>query len=212
MIYIIEKACRMSKLRKYAFLSLFVLSALTISISFYLYAKSETISNPKWSEYEQFVNIHGRSTGGEVHFSEENGKIANRLLFEACESKEAMTIKICADWSFLGFGISGLFFLAGLFILAYNVLRKSFRCMFNNPQKSILSSAVLFFIASWLFPPFIHSGQIYYSFLLMPIWNGSRIFWALMLVEWTIVLLPLGLIYKHLYGKDKNTSNAVTAK
>jgi hypothetical protein len=124
--------------------------------------------------------------------------MAFQLLIDACGSKEAMLRRKYADYSFLGFLISPLFLGAGLLIVSYTVLKKFFRWIYNNPQKAILLFTAFFFLATWLFPPFIRSGQIYYSFFLTPTWNGSRIFWALLLVEWTIILLALGLIYKRL--------------
>ena len=195
---------KMSKLRKYTLLFSLFLFAVAISISVYLNVKSAALSKKGFAEYSKFMDVHSKTIGGEAHFSnDEDGKKSIQLLYKALNSRERRLSVRCADWSVVGFIISITSLLVGILLLTYNLLKRRVIWARNNPKKSILYFAVLFFCSSWIFVPFIHSGHIYYSFVLAPFWNGSRIFWALLLIEWTIVLLPLGLIYRRLSYKAR---------
>ena len=192
----------MSKLRKYTLLFSLFLFAVAISISVYLNIKSAALSEKAFAEYSKFMNENSKTIGGEAHFAnDEDEKKSIQLLYKVINSKEWRLSARYTDWSVIGFIVSITSLLVGILSLTYNLLKRCAIWARNNPKKSILYFAVLFFFSSWLFVPFIHSGHIYYSFVLVPFWNGSRIFWALLLIEWTTVLLPLGLVYRRLCNK-----------
>lgn len=192
----------MSRIRLCSFISLFLLSGIFTGIGLYLNHKSEKLSSRIWSEYLQFQNTNGTVIGREVHFSDENRKEASRLLLQVLNSKESMILKRYKDETFLSFLFSIVLFLVSFLVLAWGLLKKCFCYLFKTPQRAIITLAISFFAGSFVFPPFNHAGHIHYSFFFNPIWNGSEIFWALLLVEWTVALLPLGLLYKR-YVSDK---------
>jgi hypothetical protein len=197
----------MGILKKSIIIFSYFLFIVFISISFYLNIKGKTISEPLWKEFHQYISKNTVTIAGEGHMSPEAEKKAGELFFKAQNSKEQKLSARYYYYCYISIIISIILFFIALLMFMYNYFKKIILWLCNNPRKSILYFAVIFFLSSWLFTPFIHSGQIYYSFILIPFWNGSRIFWALMLVEWTIVMLPLVLIYKRLNNNAKSASN-----
>jgi hypothetical protein len=193
----------MNKIRKQIIVISFTTFAVTLGISIYLTKRAETLSKHVWAEYAQFMNTNSYVIGCEGFMSDDKAKEAAQLRDKALNSegrKLSCTLSYFAD---IEFKMSIACIVICLLTLAWNFLRKFAPWLFNNPQKAILIFAAGFFISTLLIPPCISAGHIYYDSILTLFWNGVRIFWALLLIEWTVILLPLGLIYRRLMIRAK---------
>jgi len=114
---------------------------------------------------------------------------------------------LCIDWNqrISRYEVLAIIFLfsSGCLLMA-TFISATYGLIRNNPAKFVLLIAVIFFIVSGLLPPWARErGFLRYQFLFAPPYS-AHIDVSMLLLEWAIVFVPLGLIYKHFDNKKKN--------